>query len=537
MNRLAAAFLIFLPFAATAAPMPEDCGTIVTEANNDITSLSPLYASGLGNSIASQLLYQPLVWINRYGQVDYTRSLAAKIDVSPDTTTYTVTLKAWHWSDGVPVTAADVVYSWDMIAKLGTAYPNYGAGGIPMDIKSITALDTMHVQVVLTQKVNPLWFIDNGLSQITPLPAHAWSHFSLNQLYQAQSDPKFFSVVDGPLLIKRLNVGLNAIFVPNPHYDGPKPHFQRFILNFVHSDGAAVQQVEAGELDFAPLPMALYSSVQHLPGLHVEQLSPVSYWYFLNLNMQNPRDAFFRDVRVRDAMQDALNQKAMIDTIYHGYGSEVYTPIPPVDANMLAPQLAEGNYSVGYNPAKARALLTEAGYTPGPDGIMQKNGQKLEFTTLMGVDSAESEEIVLMMQAQLRAVGIKMNARQIAFNQMEALMNNSPQGWDAAELGTSMAGYPSGESMFQTGVGGNQGGYSDAKMDALIAESVDKPGLQGLYDYEIYAAAQQPVIFLATVGHIDLVSNRIHGLDAYSDGGLRIPSALYCTAEGASTTS
>jgi peptide/nickel transport system substrate-binding protein len=525
---IAAGILALFPTGVFAAPDPADCGTVIVEANNDISSFNPLYANDLGNSRAAQLLYQPLVWVNRYGNVDYSRSLAAKIVVSPDTTRYTITLRPWHWSDGAPVTAADLVYEWRMIARLGPDYPGYGSGGIPAQIKSVTALDPLHAQIVLTGPVNPLWFIDNGLSQFTPLPAHAWAGFSLDRLYQTQSQPGFFTIIDGPMRIERLDVGMDAVFTPNPRYDGPKLHLQRLVLNFIHGDGTAVQQVEAGELDFAPVPMELLGALHHLPGVHLELLSPVSFWYYLSLNLQNPRVAFFRDVRVRQAMQDAIDQKAIIRLVYHGFGDQVYTAIPPVDANMLAPSLV-GAYPVGYNPAKARALLAAAGYTPGPQGILTSHKRALEFTALMTPDSAEDAEMVLMMQAQLRAVGIRMNVHQVAFGEMMQVLQQDPQAWEAAELGTVSNPYPSGEAMFATGAGENNGGYSDPQMDRLIDASINRPGLAGLYQYEIYIAAQQPVIFLATEKHLDLVSDRMHGVDGFSDGALIAPDAIQCS--------
>jgi peptide/nickel transport system substrate-binding protein len=529
LGSVCAVILALFPTGVLAAPAPADCGTVIAEANNDISSFNPLYANDLGNSRAAQLLYQPLVWVNRYGNVDYSRSLAAKIDVSADTTTYTMTLRPWHWSDGTPVTAADLVYDWRMIARLGLNYPGYGSGGIPSQIKSVTALDPLHAQIVLTAPVNPLWFIDNGLSTFTPLPAHAWAGFSLDTLYQMQSQPGFFTIVDGPMRIARLDVGMDAVFTPNRRYDGPKLHLRRLVLNFVHTDGTAVQQVEAGELDFAPVPMELLGALHHLPGVHLALLSPVSFWYYLSLNLQNPEVAFLRDVRVRQAIEDAIDQKAIIKTVYHGFGDQVYTAVPPVDANLLAPG-PSGAWPVGYNPAKARALLAQAGYTPGAQGILTAHGHALEFTALMTPDSAEDTEMVLMMQAQLRAVGIRMNLHQVAFGEMMQVLQQEPQAWEAAELGTVSNPYPSGEAMFATGAGENNGGYSDPVMDRLISASINRPGLAGLYAYERYIAAQQPVIFLATEKHLDLVANRITGVDGFSDGALIAPDALRCTS-------
>jgi peptide/nickel transport system substrate-binding protein len=231
-------------------------------------------------------------------------------------------------------------------------------------------------------------------------------------------------------------------------------------------------------------------------------------------------------------MQDAIDQKAIIKLVYHGFGDQVYTAVPPVDANMLAPGLAAGAYPVGYDPAKARALLAAAGYTPGPQGVLTSHGQALEFTALMTPDSAEDAEMVLMMQADLRAVGIRMDVHQVAFGEMMQVLQQEPQAWEAAELGTVSNPYPSGEAMFATGAGENNGGYSDPEMDRLIGASINRPGLAGLYQYESYIAAQQPVIFLATEKHLDLVSNRMHGVDGFSDGALIVPDALQCTERG-----
>jgi peptide/nickel transport system substrate-binding protein len=513
---------------ASAATAPGDCGTIVAEANNDIASFNPLFASNLGDSRAAQLLFQPLVWVDRYGHVDAARSLAAKIVISPDTMHYSLTLRRWHWSDGAAVTAADVVYDWQMIARLGQNYPSYGSGGIPQQIQSVSALDSTHVRITLKQPANPLWFVDNGLSQLAALPAHAWSGISIGQLYQNQSDPSFFKIVDGPMLIRRLDVGLDAVFVPNPDYDGPKPHLTRLVLVFDHSDGAALQQVKSGALDFAPVPMELYGAVQHLPGVHLQLLSPVSFWYYLSLNLANPHVAFFRDVRVRQAIADAIDQQAVIRLVYHGFGDAVHTPIPPAASNLLAPSLAAGNYPVGYDPEKSRALLAAAGFVAGPDGIYRKAGHRLMFTALLDADSSEAMEMVVMLQAQLHAAGIEMQLRQVAGDQLFQELQNQPQAWEAAELGTYLNPYPSGEGMFATHSGGNNGSYSDPQMDRLITASIARPGLAGLYAYEIYAAEQQPVIFLATEDHLDLVSNRIHGLDGLSDGAMLAPDALYC---------
>lgn len=514
---------------ALAVPTLVPCGTVVTAGNGDITSFNPLFSNDLANQRAAQLLYQPLVWVDRYGAVDYTRSIADAIAVSPDSTTYTITLRKFKWSDGVPVTAQDVVYEWGMIQQQGPAYTAYGTGGVPTLVKSVVALNPQTVQITLKKSVNPQWFIDNGLSLLQPLPAHAWKGLTLDQLYQAQSTPSFFKVTDGPMKIKTLDIGRDAVFVANPDYDGPKLHLDRLVLVFMASDGAALQQVESGEMDFAPLPLEFYHIVQNFPGLHTEVLSPVSFWYYIDMNYRNPKVGFFRDVRVRQAMQDAIDQKMIIHVVYHGFGSEIYTPIPAVDADMLTPEMKKGQYPVGYDPHRAIALLKEAGFRPGPDGIMQKDGKKLEFTLLTDGSSAEGMELVVMIQDEFRAVGINVKIRQVAFGQLMQMLTSSSKNWDAVIQGTVLPPYPSGEGLFSSTESASADGYVDPTMNKLVQESITHAGLAGMYAYETYASQQQPFLFLPTSGHVELVSNRIHGVDGYNDGGMVAPSALYCT--------
>ncbi len=514
-----------------------DCGTIVlptgigTTSGADVTSLNPLLSDSLYNAQSANLMYLGLIWINRFAQIDWPRSLASAISTPDNGTTYNVTLRPWHWSDGVPVTTADVAYTLKLIKELGTDFVGYGAGGMPDIIKALNIVSPTQFQVVLKRRVNPTWFIYNGLSQLQPLPEHSWNKYTLDQIYQMQSTPAFFDVVDGPLKTLRLDLGLDLIMVPNPAYEGPKMHFEKLVFKFIESDGQTLQAVEAGDVDMANVPTALWGAVQHLPGIHIVKLAPQLGWNYIALNFRNPDVAFFNDVRVRQAMADALNQDAMIQYVDHGAGQKILGPVPPVPPTFLSPEMRAGHYPVGYDPAKARALLAQAGYTPGPDGVMQKNGKKLSFVFLMLTGDDHIEQMTEEIQAEFRAVGIAMKVREIEFNQMLALLDSaSSTSWQAAQLAMTAGGYPTGEDLFGTGGFYNQGGYSDKKMDALIKQSTDEPGLDGLFAYENYTSAQQPIIFFATESYAVLERDRIHGMENFIDpAGQFSPEQLYCT--------
>ncbi len=536
--RVLFAIAMFLGSLAVAqADQKGDCGTIVLpvgigeSSSDDVTSLNPLLSNSAYNEEAAELAYQSLVWINRFDEIDWSRSLASAITTPDNGTTYNVTLRPWHWSDGVPVTTADVAYALHLIRQLGPDYTAYGQGGMPYIIKSLNIESPTQFQVVLQHQVNPTWFIYNGLPQLQPLPEHSWGKYTIDQIYQLQSMPGFFNVVDGPLKFQRLDVGLDLVTVPNPAFEGPKMHFQRLVLKFLQGDGAAVQGVESGDTDAAELPVTLFGAVQHLPHIHLQVLQASGFTNVVLLNFKNPAVAFFHDVRVRQAMEDSIDQKSFIDLVYHGLAVPEYGPIPAVPPTFLPPAMKAGHYPVGYDLAKSRALLKAAGYTPGPDGIMRKDGKKLSFVFLMISGDGDIAEETEVLQDDFRKVGIEMIVREMEFNQMLAVMSGPPLGWEAGALGDPVASYPTGENDFLTGSAQNFGGYSDPKMDALIAASIGKPGIQALYDYGEYASAQQAFIYFPTAVPAVLVSDRLHGMADFVDpAGQFSPEQLYCTA-------
>jgi peptide/nickel transport system substrate-binding protein len=537
MRCLAVLAAILLAFCAMPAMAAEnDCGTIVIPPGigigpgADVTSFNMLFIDSLYNQEAAELLFMPLLWINRFHEADYSRSLASGVSTPDGGRTFDVTLRPWIWSDGTPVTTADVVYTFNLIKQLGPAYPGYQEGGIPNMVQSITAKDATHVEFKLTQPVNASWFILNGLGQIYVFPQHVWSRYTLDQIMQAQSSPAFFAVVDGPLKIKTLAVGLYAEFVPNPAYPGPKMHFSRFVMKFMDSEGAELQGVEAGDLDVSNLPFTLWDAARHLTGVHVEPLLPSYSWHETILNLQNPGTPFFSDVRVRDAIADAIDQNQIVALAMHGQGVPVYGPVPPVPASFLSPAARARQYPVSYDPAHARALLREAGYAPGPDGIMRKGNEKLAFTVLIPAGQPMRIEMSEVIQQDLAAVGIALTTRQVEFNQIMALQSGPSDGWQAIIMAEDITPFPSGEDNFSTNGFYNTGHYSNPKMDALISASINAQGLNGLFAFEDFASAEQPVIFLPVEKYSLLVSNRLHGVgDFLNPLGEWAPDQLYCS--------
>jgi len=479
----------------------------------DVTAFNPLLADSLYDQEVANYLYAGLFWFDKNDQIDWSRSIARKVDVSDNGQRYLVTMRPWPWSDGRPVTADDVLYSWELIQKLGLNFYGYGQGGVPTMIKSLRVIGREQFEITLSQPANPIWFELNGLSQLTPYPRHSWGKLTTDELWEDQSNPKYFTVVDGPFKIDRFDMGRFISFVDNPSYPLEHMPFKRIVVKFVQTGGAELQGIEAGELDISNLPLEALAIGNSLKHIHLV-VEPPSFGYtYMGLNFKNPLVPFFRDVRVRQAIQDAIDEKSMIKALWHGYGVQSYSPVPPLPPTFLSPAARAGHFPVGYDPKKAAALLDQAGYLPGPDGIRAKDGVKLSF--IMTVPTGTINEVMMaqFIQPELRNIGIVMKIQQEDFNQLNAALQQSIAPWQSYILIWTLSAYPSGETTFNTGGSLNFSHYSDPKMDEYINESTNQPGLDGLYKYQDYASEQLPYVFLPLIEYPVLERDGISGVD------------------------
>jgi peptide/nickel transport system substrate-binding protein len=142
------------------------------------------------------LLYKPLLDITPSDTIDFHRSIASRITWNPSGTVYTMTLgHRYHWSNGEPITASDVVFSWQIIRAASQpnapwVFGGQGFGGIPTRWKSVVAVNPSTVRITLNQPSNQQWFIHNGINQLTPLPQSVWDRCPSNmhqELLPAQS--------------------------------------------------------------------------------------------------------------------------------------------------------------------------------------------------------------------------------------------------------------------------------------------------------------------------------------------------------------
>ncbi len=500
--------------AARAGGGPVVSAAFALGSPSPIASLHPLLTS---NSFAEQngigLLFLPLLWFDSHFAIDWSKSIASAVVANADDTSFTVTLRSWHWSDGKPVTSADVLYSWTLIQALGPSFYAWDIGGVPQLIRSVTAPDARTVVFTLRQRVNPDWFEKLSLDDFYPLPRQEWARYSVSEQQSLQSEASFYGVVDGPFRLQSLRLGRDATFVANDRYDGARPHVRRLVVDFL--EGAdPIERLEAGQIDVVNFPYDLWTAADRLPGVKRVSLGAQGNIYSIVLNFRNASSGFLRDLPVRQAIARAIDQQRLIDTVFHGQGQRQEGFVATGEAAEIPPELRGGGGPLPFDSAAARALLDRDGYRVGAGGLRSKGGRALSFTLLVAADVPTAILMAQLIQSDLRAVGIDVSIKELEFNQLVARMLGTHDGWDAVLIAWGSGNYPDGTQWFSPTSSGNYGGYDDPTMNRLLADATTHGGDGPLFALERYALLQQPMIFLPGGDTIVLARDGVHGLHA-----------------------
>ena len=220
----------------------------------------------------------------------------------------------------------------------------------------------------------------------------------------APTDPGLYN---GPYRITAIDTGSQLVLERNAHWSGDRPWFDRIVIKTIGNTAALQANLLSGDVDMVPgdsvgltLDQVLQLQQQH-PDRFAYAYKPNLAYTHIDLQLDNP---VLADVRVRRALLMGIDRQTLVDKTMGGR-----VPVANSFVNPLEPHYtAEGVATYPYDPARARALLAEAGWTPGPDGICRNAaGQRLSlpFSTSTGVRARELQQQV--MQSQWRAIGVE----------------------------------------------------------------------------------------------------------------------------------
>jgi peptide/nickel transport system substrate-binding protein len=196
------------------------------------------------------------------------------------------------------------------------------------------------------------------------------------------------------------------VLEPNPHWTGKAPSLRRIVVRSVADTAALQANLLSGDIDLVPgdgnglgLDQAINMQKQY-PDRFQYVFNDSVMWDHLDFNLDNP---ILQDVRVRRAMLMAVDRQAMSERLVGGRFKLSATWVPPKE-----PMFAPGIPVIPYDPAGAKKLLADAGWTPGPDGVL-RNEKGERFTLLYGTPTESKLDVLIqqVIQDQLKRVGIE----------------------------------------------------------------------------------------------------------------------------------
>jgi len=495
---------------AGAGPAP---GTFVTVISDNPDNLNPYLHSLLASGEVYGFAFNSLYTVNYKG--DWQPALATTSTVSPDGLTWTFALRAGvRWSDGEPFTSADVKFTWEL-ATNKDVHITYATG-----FDKIAAVDTPNPTTVVYRLKEAYGPFRDQVVGAPIVPKHVLGALTADQINRAPFNQK--PVGTGPFAVSEFVTDDHATLTANPYYWGPKPRLKRIIVRIVPDQNTQVNLLTAGDLSLLNgVPPARLDEVRHLPTVVVKRyLSPV---YAL---VQLDEYEFLRDVKVRQALDYATPKSSIIRNIMKGQAEPAVSDMVPNGAwvnKALAPR--------PYDLARARTLLLEDGFAPGPGGFLFKGGKRLEIP-LWTVSSRQYFVQAMQLIAQAwRALGVYTETH--AVSSAALFGQNGPQwnGRDAALIFSWGQGtFPENKINWHSAYipkdanspGENDERYSNPGMDRLLEEAdrtVDETKRRAIYDrIQGLEFRDVPIIFLFWFVSNNAVAANVQGYDVTTFG-------------------
>jgi peptide/nickel transport system substrate-binding protein len=419
MKRIAALLLLILlllPLTVSAQAQPD---TVVLAFSRQPDSLLIDYAITSTAGFAMQVLYNSLVTEGPDGKVG---ELAESWEVSEDQLTWTFNLRqdvTWH--DGTPFTAADVAFTFTFPAS-----PDYGGALAPVSlalkgaqayhdgeadsIEGIQVIDDYTIALT-TEEPSALFLDIQGERYI--LPAHLLESVPVAEL--PNSPQARAPIGTGPYRLVEWRTDEALIYTRYDGYFGEPANITNYIWRIIPDQSVQITELLSGGVDIVPetLPDD-FVTLEGDPSVTLLQLPGVNFT-MLQFNMTKP---FFQDVRVRQAINHAVDRDAIIAAVGGGFGIPV--------TQIVHPSLPEYNPNLqgfAFDAEQARTLLAEAGWTDDDgDGVVESHGvEGLEDGTPFEVELGTFDRplysnTVQIVQQNLADVGIKVNIFVSDFN-------------------------------------------------------------------------------------------------------------------------
>ncbi|MQA91136.1 MAG: hypothetical protein GEU90_13015 [Gemmatimonas sp.] len=486
----------------TGDPVPG--GTGIVAVDGDFQVFNPVTNTALiTTEVMNFMLFTPLIQFDE--NLEPIPALAESWDLEETGVTFHLRDDV-YWHDGQPVTAEDVAFTFEM-AKHPDAASLLESAFLNM-VESAEVIDphTIRFDFVAphSQPMQAFWW--------PPLPKHLLEGVQPAEL--AQLPYNRAPVGNGPFRFASWEAGTQLVVEANDEYPdglGGRPYLDRIVFRVVPEATTRLTEILTGATDvnYAVLP----DEAQQVEGQQGVELISYPGRQFVYLGWNNERPPF-DDARVRQAMMLGIDRQAIIDALMFGYAEIATGMIPPWSP--VAPDVEPAPY----DPEAARALLQEAGYSPGPNGIMMKDGQPLRFTLLTSEDRLR-QDIAIVLQQQLRQIGAQVEVRSSEFQTL--LQQHRAREYDAVLSAWILDTFRVDPNPLfsceeaRTPESSNRAGYCNPEADELAATGLqtidDEEAKQVWTQFTEVLNQDQPISILFWQEQPAAVSERLQGVE------------------------
>ena len=452
-----------------------------------------------------QLIFSSLLKYDSEGNLK--NDLTESYEISEDKTLFTFYLrKDVLWHDGIPLTAADILFTINLISDPSYKSPlRYNWQGIETNLIDDFTL-TFQIKSPYVGFLNNLTF---GI-----LPKHIWEPISSDKF--TLTDLNLQPIGSGPYKyasFQKDSAG-NILFyklTANPNYFEKRPFISKITLNFYSDDESALTAYNQKEvMGINSLPPQKLNQIELSKSTRINRLNIPRYFaVFFNQTKSFP----LANKEVREALSYATNREAIIENVLDGNGFPVYSPILP---GMIG--FDNNGKKKDFNLEKAQKILEDNKWEKGEGGIRSKDGKNLEIN-LLTTDWNDLVQTAEILKEQWEKIGMKVNVNSLSISDIQQNYIR-PREYDALLFGQTLGANPDLSSFWHSrekkDPGSNLALFGDDTTDKLIDDGrieFDNEKRAQLYqELQKKIFEETPAVFLYSPEYIYPVNKKLSGI-------------------------
>ena len=465
--------------------------------------------------ITTPYIFEPLLDYD-YDEIKLVPWLAESYEVSSDGLEITFRLRDnIYFSDGVPVTADDVIFTYETVVNPGVDAANLA--NYYRDVDKAVKISDREVKFIMKRPYFKALEI-MALTDIGIMPKHIYEFDAPEDFNRRISNP----VGSGPYLFEKWDVGREVVLRRNENYWGRKPKLKRIVYKFILNTIACLQALRSGQIDimipepeqFADLDGDAEFKRQFYYLCYYEPRVPFSYigW--------NQDTVFFSDQRVRLAMTHIVNREQIVTHLIKGSGRLTTGPFY-IGGNQDDPDIEPWPC----DPERAKQLLDEAGWVDSDgDGIRDKDGTAFKFKFMYSSGNTFYQRLVKVLRDEAAKVGIELIPDPFEWSVL--LPRLSDRKFEAMVMGWGGDVIDDPYQIWHSSQIGNRGsnyvGFNNRQADALIEEArrtLDENKRNELY-HQLHRILheEQPYTFLFERPIMRLLDRRFENVIIHKKG-------------------